>query len=75
LGKKGKKIILAINEFLGNSFDGHTIYLLLNQMKINDIELSQELAHDRGGKGKSEIEGVKIIIPVPQKNSIFLFYD
>jgi IS5 family transposase len=60
---------LAIKGFLGNPFDGHTIEPLLNQMKINDIELPKELAYDRGGKGKSEIEGVKIIIPSPTKKS------
>ncbi|MCL2040853.1 MAG: hypothetical protein FWG84_02280 [Bacteroidales bacterium] len=30
-----------------------------------DIQLPKELAYDRGGKGKSEINGVKIIIPAP----------
>ena len=67
-GKKGKKIILAIKAFLDNPFDGHTIEPLLNQMADNDIQLPKELAYDRGGKGKSEINGVKIIIPTsPQK--------
>jgi len=62
-GKKGKKIILAVKAFLENPFDGHTIEPLLNQMKNNNISLPQELVYDRGGKGKSEINGVKIIIP------------
>jgi IS5 family transposase len=67
-GKKGKKIILAIKGFIGNPFDGHTIYSLLNQMKINELQLPQELTYDRGGKGKSEIKGVKILIPsLPKK--------
>ena len=30
-----------------------------------DIQFPKELAYDRGGKGKSEIHGVKIIIPAP----------
>ncbi|MCL2042086.1 MAG: hypothetical protein FWG84_08655 [Bacteroidales bacterium] len=64
-GKKGKKIILAIKAFLDNPFDGHTIEPLLNQMADNDIQFPKELAYDRGGKGKSEINGVKIIIPAP----------
>lgn len=64
-GKKGKKIILAIKGFTGNPFDGHTIEPLLNQMENNHIILPKELAYDRGGKGKSEIKGVKIIIPSP----------
>jgi len=66
-GKKGKKIILAVSAFLENIFDGHTIEPLLNQMEINKIPLPKELAYDRGGKGKSEIKGVKIIIPSPPK--------
>jgi IS5 family transposase len=68
-GKKGKKIILAIKGFLGNPFDGHTIEPLLHQMQTNEFTLPKELAYDRGGRGKSEIEGVKIIIPsVPKKS-------
>jgi IS5 family transposase len=62
-GKKGKKNILAIKGFLGNPFDGHTLEPLLHQMKTNEIPLPKELAYDRGGKGKSEIESVKILIP------------
>lgn len=68
-GKKGKKIILAIKAFLGNPFDGHTIEPLLNQMEENDLKLPKELAYDRGGKGKAEIKGVKIIIPAKPKKS------
>jgi IS5 family transposase len=68
-GKRGKKIILAIKGFIGNPFDGHTIEPLLNQMKTNNIKLPRELAYDRGGKGKSEIEGVKILIPSPPKKT------
>jgi len=34
-GKKGKKIIIAVKAFLDNSFDGHTIEPLLNQMETN----------------------------------------
>lgn len=62
-GKKGKKIITAIKAFLENPFDGHTIEPLLNQMNNNEIKLPQELVYDRGGKGKTEINGVKIITP------------
>ena len=62
-GKKGKKIILAIQAFLDNPFDGHTIEPLLTQMEHNDLKLPEELVYDRGGKGKSEIKGVKIITP------------
>ena len=68
-GKKGKKIILAIKAFLENPFDGHKIEPLLNQMTDNEIALPKELAYDRGGKGKSEIQGVKIIIPSKPKKT------
>jgi IS5 family transposase len=40
---------------------------LLNQMQGNELTLPKELAYDRGGKGKSQIKGVKIIIPSPPK--------
>ncbi len=68
-GVKGKKIILAIMGFLGNPFDGHTIEPLINQMKANAIPLPKEMVYDRGGKGKTEIQGVKILIPSPAKKS------
>jgi IS5 family transposase len=68
-GKKGFKIITAIKAFLENVFDGHTIEPLLTQMEDNNLKLPQELAYDRGGKGKSEIKGVKILIPGKPKNS------
>ena len=66
-GKKGKKIILAIKGFTRSPYDGHTIEPLLNQMENNNIRMPKELAYDRGGKGKTEIKGVKIIIPSPPK--------
>jgi IS5 family transposase len=62
-GKKGRKIILAIQAFTENIFDGHTIDPLLNQMINNELNLPEELVYDRGGKGKTEINGVKIITP------------
>ena len=68
-GKKGKKIILAVEAFLENPYDGHTIEPLLNQMENNDIPLPKELAYDRGGRGKTEIKGVKIIIPSAPKKT------
>jgi IS5 family transposase len=68
-GKKGRKIILAIQAFLEHPFDGHTIEPLLDQMECNHIRLPKELAYDRGGKGKAEIKGVSIIIPSPAKKT------
>lgn len=65
---KGKKIILGIKAFLQTPYDGHTIEPLLEQMETSGQQLPKELVYDRGGKGKSEIKGVKISIPgVPRK--------
>jgi len=68
-GKNGKKIITAIKAFLDNPYDGHTIEPLLEQMENNNLKLPEELVYDRGGKGKSEIKGVKIITPGKPKAS------
>jgi IS5 family transposase len=68
-GKKGKKIITAIKAFLDNPFDGHTIEPLLDQMDNNEFKLPEELVYDRGGKGRAEIKGVKIITPNKPKAS------
>ena len=38
-------------------------------METNKLELPKELAYDRGGKGKSEIKGVKILIPSPPRKT------
>jgi len=62
-GKRGMKIIMAIKAFTGTPFDGHTIEPLLDQMNNNSLKLPEELAYDRGGKGRAEINGVKIITP------------
>jgi IS5 family transposase len=35
----------------------------------NDIRLPKELVYDRGGRGKTEIEGVKIITPSKAKRT------
>lgn len=65
---KGKKIILGIKAFLQTPYDGHTIEPLLEQMEKSGQELPKELVYDRGGRGKSEIKGVKISIPsTPRK--------
>jgi IS5 family transposase len=65
--KKDRRVIVAIKGYLENLFDGHTIDPLFNQMEENGLNLPEELAYDRGGKGKSQIRGVKIIIPSPPK--------
>lgn len=65
---KGKKIILGIKAFLQTPYDGHTIEPLLEQMETCGQKLPKELVYDRGGRGKSEIKGVKISIPsTPRK--------
>jgi IS5 family transposase len=63
--KKDRRVIVAIQGFLENLFDGHTIEPLLNQMEENNLQLPKELVYDRGGKGKSQVKGVKILIPSP----------
>lgn len=62
-GSKGKKIVTAIKAFLDNPYDGHTIDPLLEQMEQNKFKLPEELAYDRGGKGRKKIKGVTIITP------------
>lgn len=68
-GKKGYKIILAIKAFVDNPFDGNTIEPLLNQMQDNELKLPEETVYDRGGRGKKEILGVKILTPSKPKAS------
>jgi hypothetical protein len=41
----------------------------LSRTQASKIPLSKELAYYRGGKGKPEIEGVKILIPAPPKKT------
>jgi len=38
-------------------------------MENNKLNLPKELVYDRGGKGKSEIKGVKILIPGKAKKT------
>ncbi|WP_312079361.1 hypothetical protein [Chryseobacterium sp.] len=66
---KGKKIITAIQAFLQTPYDGHTIEPLLEQMENSGQRLPKELVYDRGGRGKSEIKGVKISIPSTPRKS------
>jgi IS5 family transposase len=67
-GNKGRKIITAVKAFIENPYDGHTIEPLLGQMAHNGQRLPTEIIYDRGGKGKKESMGVKILIPdIPKK--------
>lgn len=56
-------IITAVESFKGNPHDSNTIEPLLEQMKKNLDFLPQRVYYDRGGRGKSEIKGVKIETP------------
>jgi IS5 family transposase len=62
-GNKGRKIITAVKAFINNPYDGDTIEPLLEQMERNGQKLPEEVIYDRGGKGRKEIKGVKILIP------------
>jgi IS5 family transposase len=62
-GSKGRKIITAVQAFIDNPYDGHTIEPLLEQMTRNGQKLPAEIIYDRGGKGRKEVKGVKILIP------------
>ena len=62
-GNKGHKIITAVKAFNENPYDGHTIEPLLEQMERNGHSLPKEIIYDRGGRGRKEIKGVKIMTP------------
>lgn len=63
------KLVVAVKTFFNNPYDGHTIEPLLDQMKEHNHPLPKELVYDRGGRGKSEINGVKISTPKPPNKS------
>jgi len=48
---------------MGNPHDSKTIEPLLEQMEANGRRLPEEIAYDRGGRGRKEIHGVKILTP------------
>jgi IS5 family transposase len=62
-GNRGLRVILAVKAFTSSPYDGHTIEPLLRQQHSNGLPMPKELAYDRGGRGSSEILGVKIITP------------
>jgi IS5 family transposase len=68
-GNKGRKIITAVKAFLDNPFDGHTIEPLLEQMERTGQKLPNAIIYDRGGKGRKEIKGVKILTPDKPKKT------
>jgi IS5 family transposase len=68
-GNKGRKIITAVKAFIDNPYDGHTIEPLLEQMEQTVQILPEAIVYDRGGRGKKEIKGVKILIPDKPKKT------
>ena len=68
-GNKGYKIITAVKAFIDNPYDGHTVEPLLEQMERNGHVLPKEIVYDRGGRGRKEIKGVKVIIPDTPKRT------
>jgi len=58
-------VILAIESYRGNPHDSRTIEPLLNQTEKNFNYKPEEVVYDRGGRGKIEINGVKISTPKP----------
>jgi len=62
-GNKGRKIITAVKAFLDTPYDGHTIEPLLEQMERYGQKLPKEIIYDRGGRGRKEVKGVKILTP------------
>ena len=68
-GNKGQKIITAVKGFIDNPYDGHTVEPLLEQMERNGQMLPKQIIYDRGGRGRNEIKGVKILIPDKPKKT------
>jgi len=58
-------VILAVQSYEGNPHDSRTIEPLLNQMQENLNYNPEEVIYDRGGRGKSTINGVTISTPKP----------
>lgn len=58
-----KLIITSVETFEENLHDSKTIEPLIEQMESNKFKKPKEIIYDRGGRGKSEIKGVKISIP------------
>jgi len=58
-------VILAVQSYEGNPHDSRTIEPLLNQIQENLNYKPDEVIYDRGGRGKSTINGVTISTPKP----------
>ncbi|GBD90970.1 hypothetical protein BMS3Abin04_01692 [bacterium BMS3Abin04] len=58
-------VVLGVESYKGNPHDSKTIEPLLKQMEKNLDYQPEEVIYDRGGRGVSEINGVKISTPKP----------
>ena len=58
-------VILAVQSYEGNPHDSKTIEPLLDQMKTNLNYQPEEVIYDRGGRGRTNINGVTISTPKP----------
>jgi len=56
-------VLLAIESFAGNPHDSNTIEPLINQTERLFQYKPEEVIYDRGGRGKAEINGVRISTP------------
>ena len=59
---KEEGIVIGVKGFEGNPYDNKTIEPLIKELKEMGIKI-REVVYDRGGRGREEIEGVKISIP------------
>ncbi len=58
-------VILAVQSYEGNPHDSKTIEPLLDQMKTNLNYQPEEVIYDRGGRRRTNINGVTISTPKP----------
>lgn len=58
-------VILGVESYTGNPHDSKTIEPLLKQIEKNLEYQPEEIIYDRGGRGATEINGVKISTPKP----------
>ena len=61
-------IIVGAVSFKKNTYDGHTLPKLLSQLKELVGKTPEVAICDRGFKGKTIVEGTRILIPKPPKN-------
>ena len=62
-------IIVGAVSFKENTYDGHTLPKLLSQLKELVGKTPEVAIYDRGFKGKTIVEGTRILIPKPPKKT------